>query len=177
MQASFSIILHNNFSMNFSICGSSAWWLRALDCPGCPGQSACDPTATFRGQHDVSENTITFLITIQSGYQVLTNMTFGKFSTPNFERLTFFPWLVNQLHVALVRGSLTPRQICISSLWNVIDRTGPSESSLLWCCVTPDSTAVLITLGFMTLRVWHEWDSGIEGGRKCWWFSQTRAQK
>ena len=28
MQASFYIILHNGFSMNFSICGSSAWWSR-----------------------------------------------------------------------------------------------------------------------------------------------------
>ena len=28
MQASFYIIVHNNFSMNFSIRGSSAWWSR-----------------------------------------------------------------------------------------------------------------------------------------------------
>ena len=29
MQASFYIIVRNSFSMNFSICGSSAWWSRA----------------------------------------------------------------------------------------------------------------------------------------------------
>ena len=41
MQASFYIIVHNSFSMNFSIHGSSAWWSHgARDCPGYPGQSA-----------------------------------------------------------------------------------------------------------------------------------------
>ena len=29
MQASFYIIVHNGFTMNFSIRGSSAWWSRA----------------------------------------------------------------------------------------------------------------------------------------------------
>ena len=44
----------------------------------------------------------------------------------------------------------------------MVDRTGPSESSLLCCCI--NTTAVLcITLRFMTLGVWHKRDSGIAG--------------
>ena len=62
MQASFFIIVRNGFSngMNFSICGSSAWWSRAahgaLECSGYPGQSA-QFDSLVGGQHDVSENT------------------------------------------------------------------------------------------------------------------------
>ena len=81
-------------------------------------------------------------------------------------------------------------QIRTSCLWTMIDRTGPSESGLLCCCITPQllfstlgfmsrvghkrdsgraggrsQAVVLITPGFMTLRVWHERDSGRAGGR------------
>ena len=61
MQASFHIIVHNGFSMNFSIRGSSAWWSRArmvhvaaLDIQ----VSLCNPTALLEGSMSVSENAL-----------------------------------------------------------------------------------------------------------------------
>ena len=41
------------------------------------------------------------------------------------------------------------------------------------------TVVVLITLGFMTLGVWHKQDSGIQGGGQniCLIFSNERAQK
>ena len=57
MQASFYIIVRNGCSMNFSIRGSSAWWSRARDYPGYPGQSA-QSHGHFGGQHDISENAL-----------------------------------------------------------------------------------------------------------------------
>ena len=61
MQASFCIIVLNSFSMNFSICGSSAWWFTcahgARDCPGYPGQPAQSDGHVGR-QHDVSESAL-----------------------------------------------------------------------------------------------------------------------
>ena len=65
--------------------------------------------------------------------------------TPISEEWFFLssPWPVNQLHVAFVRGPLIPRQIRSSCLWTMIDRTGPSESIYLSCCVTPQ---LLLTL-------------------------------
>ena len=57
MQACFYIMVRNSFSINFSICGSRAWWSRAHDCPGYPGQSA-KSNGHVGGQHDVSENAL-----------------------------------------------------------------------------------------------------------------------
>ena len=61
MQASLYIIVRNGFFTKFSICVSSAWWLRARrsarDCPGYPGQSA-QSEGHVGGQHDVSENAL-----------------------------------------------------------------------------------------------------------------------
>ena len=61
MQASFYIIVRNGFSMNVSIHGSSAWWMRArmvrvtaLDIQ----VSLRNLMAMFGGQHDVSENAL-----------------------------------------------------------------------------------------------------------------------
>ena len=96
---------------------------------------------------------------------------------PQFQKSDFINWPVNQ-HVALVRGLLTSQaDICTSCLWTmIIDRTGPSESGL--CMLLHNTTAVIIiTLGFMTFRFWHEWDSGKAGGRKCWLLSQKRELK
>ena len=44
----------------------------------------------------------------------------------------------------------------------MIDRTGPSESSLFM--LLHNIPAVVIMLGFMTFGVWHERDSGKGGG-------------
>ena len=55
---SFYIIVHNGFSINFSIHGSSAWWSRTRF-PGYPGQSA-QSDGHFGGQHDVSKHTSTY---------------------------------------------------------------------------------------------------------------------
>ena len=88
----------------------------------------------------------------------MTKILFGQL-TPQLQKSDFPPWPVNQLHVALVKGQLTPRQIRTSCLWTMIDRTGSSESGLFMLLRN-----VLITLGLMTLWVWHEQDSGIAGG-------------
>ena len=123
-----------------------------------------------------------------------------------FERAIFPPWPVNQLHVALARGPLTPipppppPQLFVDHDWQ--DRAMREQFSMLLHNTTAvvlitlgfmtlgvwherDSgkagaetkAVVLITLGFMTLRVWHKRDSGIAGGRNFWWISQTRELK
>ena len=62
-----------------------------------------------------------------------------------------------------------------SCLWTMIDRTGPTESDFVM--MLGNTTAVvIIMLGLMTFGVWHKWDSGKVGGRKCWRLSQTRAE-
>ena len=81
---------------------------------------------------------------------------------PTLERV-IFPWPVNQLRVALVRGPIILRQISTSCLWTRIDRTGQREGSLLCYCTT-SQLFLLLTIGFMTLGVWHEPDSGIARG-------------
>ena len=93
---------------------------------------------------------------------------------PNFGRVFFFPNLLIQ-HVALLRGPLTRRQISTSCLWSMIDRTGPSERGI--CMLLRYTTAVIITLGFMTFGVWHKRDSSKEGGRRVLWLFQTRGLK
>ena len=49
---------------------------------------------------------------------------------------------------------------------------------LCWCILNT-TAVVIIMLGFMTFKVWHEQESGKVGGggRKCWWLSQTRELK
>ena len=61
-------------------------------------------------------------------------LSFGQL-IPQFRKSDFFPLTCHYI-LALVRGPSTPRQIR-SCLWTIIDRTGPLESSLLCCCVTP----------------------------------------
>ena len=101
---------------------------------------------------------------------------------PNFKRVSF-PRPVNQLYSSLGDRPINPpppppRQICTSCLWTMIDRTGPSESG--WVMVLRNTTAVvIIMLGFMTYRVWHEQDSGKVGGGggKKLRLSQTKSSK
>ena len=118
-----------------------------------------------------------FQITLFSFYATKVS-SFGQL-VPQFLKSDFFPWPVNQLHVALVRDPLPPpppRQIHTSCLWIMINRTGPLESSLLWGCVTPQ-LFFLITLGFMTLGVWHERDSGIAGAENSGDFLKRESSK
>ena len=59
MQASFYIILHNGFSMNFSICGSSAWWSRVR-------VTALDIQVSLRNPMAILEDSMTSVKTLYS---------------------------------------------------------------------------------------------------------------
>ena len=98
---------------------------------------------------------------------------------PKFGRGKFVP-LSNQ-YVALVRGPLTPTppgRYAPACLWTLIDRAGPAEWFIYICCCVCTKAVAIIMLKFMTLGVWHEWDSGkVGGGRKCLQLSQMRLLK
>ena len=107
------------------------------------------------------------------------NISFGQLM-PQFRKNDFYPELsINMM--ALVRGSLTSRQIRTSYLWTMIGRKGPSESGL--STLFHNTTAVvIITIGFMTFGVWpservEKWGWGGGGGAVKYiytFFSQTR---
>ena len=105
------------------------------------------------------------------------NLSFGQL-IPYFRKSDIFPWPVNQLHVALVRGPLPPppppqadtHQLFMDHDWQ--DRAITEQFIML---LRNTTSLVLITLGFMTFGFSHERDSGIARGVGGFWrFSQTR---
>ena len=102
---------------------------------------------------------------------------------PYFKRV-LFPWPVNHLHVALVRGPLTPPppppvvygpQADMHQLFMDHDWTGQGHQRMVYscCCIT------LQLLLSLLLGLWPS-ESGmseiVAGGRKFWQRSQMRAQ-
>ena len=91
------------------------------------------PTPISREMMAIREQSAT-LFNVQTTWR---NSPVWAVNIPQFRYSEFSPWPVNQLHVVLASGPLTPTQKGTSFLWTMIDRTGLLESSLLCCCVTP----------------------------------------
>ena len=100
------------------------------------------------------------------------NLLFGQF-IPQFRKSDFFPLTCQSITCGLGERPINPQadthQLFVDHDW--WKRTIREQFIML---LRNTTAAVLITLGFMTLGVWHKRDSGTAGGKKLGGFSQTR---
>ena len=107
----------------------------------------------------------------------MTKISFGQLIM-QFQKSGFFPPTYQSITCGLGERPINPseadaHQLCVDHDWQ--DSTIREQFDILLCITT---AVVLITLGFMTLGVWHERDSGIAATIFSFFsLSNKRAQK